>query len=150
MSGISPPSGPGARRPPEDRPAEPRRAGAAAPATAADADRLAALLEETAWDEGGDGAGAGGDGSDEQPTPKDTAISQADAILAGFGAIGAPAPREALAPAEAAAPVRGADLSELADKIAERVLVGTRADGEAELRITLNSETFGATEEFEE
>ncbi len=144
MSGIAPPSGPGVRRSQEDRPAEPRPAGTTdrAAATAADADRLKALLEDAADED----AGAGGGGSDEQSAPKDMEMSPADAILMGLGAIAAPAAREAPPAADAVVPVRGAELSELADKIAERVLVGTRTDGEAELRITLNSETFGATE----
>jgi hypothetical protein len=54
-------------------------------------------------------------------------------------------PRPTEAPA-AAAPPRAAELAELVGTLADRVLVGQRADGTAEIRVTLKGEALGATE----
>jgi type III secretion system needle length determinant len=111
----------------------------------ADADRLAALLRRQDRD-GGGGGGQDEQRRDEQQGQGEGMLSTADAILAGLGATTSVPPVAESGGTEPVAPVRGAELTELADKIAERVLVGKRADGEQELRVTLNSELFGNTE----
>lgn len=42
--------------------------------------------------------------------------------------------------------VRGSGIAELVDRLAERVLVGQRADGTAEIRLTLRGDVMGGTE----
>jgi type III secretion system needle length determinant len=165
MSGILPPSGATPRPAAENRVAETRggetrgadtrsgenrgtssREGAHADSrVGADADRLAALLRRQDR-EGGGGGGQNEQGRDEQPGQGEGMVSTADAILAGLGAFASAPPAAETGGAEPVGPARGAELTELADKIAERVLVGKRADGEQELRVTLNSELFGNTE----
>jgi hypothetical protein len=149
MSGITPPKGVDASRASDNTPRESARDSPKGGANQDDSNRLARLLRE---DRSGGGGGSG-DGresrDDELPLSTDTPLSPAEAILASLGGFQpppAPAPVETPQPTETITPVRGAELSELADKVAERVLTGTRADGEAEIRITLNSEMFGATE----
>ncbi|CCB66681.1 hypothetical protein [Hyphomicrobium sp. MC1] len=41
---------------------------------------------------------------------------------------------------------RSAEIAELVDKIAERVLVGQRADGQTEIRVTMRSDLLGGSE----
>jgi hypothetical protein len=119
-----------------------------------DAARLARLLrgdpdmtDPDAEIGGREGRGEG-DGQSEDDSEQDGRQgSPGDAIL--FGLTGAPPPSASEAPAPdgpITATGRAAELSELTDKIAERVLVGQRADGETELRVTLNSDVFGQTD----
>ncbi|MEJ0017892.1 MAG: hypothetical protein WDN25_15245 [Acetobacteraceae bacterium] len=144
MSGISQPRGAGSAPTPDAT----HRTGASgrtpAEANAGDAQRFADLLD----DDAGDGGGGGGSGDEsggaqgDPPPPR----SPAEAILASMGGLQPPAPVETLAGAGNDPAPQGIELRELADKIVDRVLVGQRADGENELRITLNSEMFGTTE----
>jgi len=146
MSGITPPKGVDASRTSDNAPrGDSTRDTPARTANREDSDRLARLLREDKPDRDGNNDRGSRD-DEEKPPSSDTLPSPADLILAGLGGFQPPASVEAPTTTEPSTPIRGVELSELADKVVERVLSGTRADGEAELRITLNSETFGATE----
>lgn len=145
MSGITPPKGIDSSRG-TDSVQQPGggREGPTRGADQADADRLARLLR---GDRSGDGHGGGGGFSEEQEKPPtDTPLSSAEAILASLGGFQPPPAVEAPPSTEASSPIRGPELNDLADKITERVLTGTRTDGEAEVKIKLNTEMFGETE----
>lgn len=83
---------------------------------------------------------------EQKPSRSNEAMgSPGDAILAGLSQ--APVSSNAAPTEEVAASSRTTtDLNELADQLADRILVGTRADGATELRVQLKTESFGQTE----
>lgn len=156
MVAIRPPDGaapaPAPSEPHTPAPAGDRavdRAGNRAGDRAGDAARLDALLhgpppdqEAVAARRDGQHGGSGGSGGQEgegegeplfNPFAAPAALFGGDAILAGMEA-------------GHAAPSRAAELAGLVDQVAERVLVGQRADGATEVRITLKGGDLAGTD----
>lgn len=132
--------------------------GRTADKVSSDADRLAHLLGRGGRDSGtverqrendkggrdGRHRGRGDDesmgGADGQIPPATSVMFQGDAVLAGLGL--QPTEGSADAPSNTAS-LRTDTLAQLVDNVADRVLVGSRADGTAVVHASLKSELLG-------
>ncbi|MFO1026781.1 MAG: type III secretion HpaP family protein [Acetobacteraceae bacterium] len=141
MSGVTPPKGRGALEGAQANEHSIARDRKPAPPSDADAERLRRLLSRREADDAAEDSEA-----EEQDDQPDSPLSAAEAMLAALGSVRQAPPLEAPPAIEATQPVGRSELTDLADRIVQEVQVGQRADGENELRITLNQEIFGQTE----